>query len=272
MLILASIASIAFYFACFSMLLRSTLGQSSLDKKFSNLFIALFVAATASHALSLHFNLFAQGKLNLSFTHASSLIFFSISMICLSGIVRKLPIDNLVLLYIPFSSLSVFLAWLLPGDELKSISGHGLISHIVLSILAYSFITIAALQASLMAVQEHHLRSKRFDGIFKYLPPLQTMETLLFEMIWLGFITLTIAIASGFTFLHDMFAQHLAHKTILSIIAWAVFAILLFGRHKWGWRGNTATKWTLVGFSALMLAYFGSKFVLEILLSESWTQ
>ena len=123
-----------------------------------------------------------------------------------------------------------------------------------------------------MAVQERHLRSKRFDGVFKYLPPLQTMETLLFEMIWLGFITLTVAILTGFTFLHDMFAQHLAHKTILSIIAWAIFAILLFGRHRWGWRGVTATKWTLVGFSALMLAYFGSKFVLEVILSESWSQ
>ena len=93
------------------------------------------------------------------------------------------------------------------------------------------------------------------------------MEILLFEVILVGFAALTISLASGLLFLENMFAQHLVHKTILSIIAWLVFLILLIGHWKLGWRGRTATRWTLSGFVSLMLAYFGSKFVLEVLLA-----
>ena len=93
------------------------------------------------------------------------------------------------------------------------------------------------------------------------------METLLFEVILVGFIALTISLASGLIFLENMFAQQLAHKTILSIVAWLVFLTLLIGHWKLGWRGRTAIRWTLTGFASLMLAYFGSKFVLEVLLA-----
>jgi ABC-type uncharacterized transport system permease subunit len=92
------------------------------------------------------------------------------------------------------------------------------------------------------------------------------MESLLFEMIALGFALLTLALGTGFMFLEDMFAQHLAHKTLLSVLAWSVFGVLLWGRFRFGWRGRTALRWTLVGFVVLMLAYFGSKFVLELIL------
>ena len=73
---------------------------------------------------------------------------------------------------------------------------------------------------------------------------------------------------SGIMYLKDMFAQHLAHKTILSIAAWLVFAILLVGRWRFGWRGRTAIRWTMSGFVTLLLAYLGSKWVLEILLGR----
>jgi len=89
----------------------------------------------------------------------------------------------------------------------------------------------------------------------------------LFEVIIVGFISLTVSLGSGLLFLENMFAQHLVHKTILSIFAWFVFLTLLIGHWKLGWRGRTAIRWTLSGFISLMLAYFGSKFVLEILLA-----
>ena len=92
------------------------------------------------------------------------------------------------------------------------------------------------------------------------------MESLLFQMIAVGYATLSLALLVGITFLEDIFAQHLVHKTILSIIAWTVFAILLHGRWKYGWRGRIAIRWTLIGFLFLMLAYFGSKLVLELIL------
>jgi ABC-type uncharacterized transport system permease subunit len=99
------------------------------------------------------------------------------------------------------------------------------------------------------------------------LPPLQTMESLLFEMIAVGFVLLSLALLSGFSFLEDMFAQRQVHKTVLSIIAWFVFGTLLWGRYRFGWRGQKALIWTLSGFVVLMLAYFGSKVVIELILS-----
>jgi ABC-type uncharacterized transport system permease subunit len=110
------------------------------------------------------------------------------------------------------------------------------------------------------------LHRRHPGGFIRSLPPLQTMESLLFEMIGAGFLLLTVALISGFAFLEDMFEQRLVHKTVLSIIAWFVFGTLLWGRFRFGWRGQTAITWTLSGFVILMLAYFGSKAVIELIL------
>ena len=104
--------------------------------------------------------------------------------------------------------------------------------------LAYSLLTLAAVQAILLAIQDHHLRSRHPGGFVRGLPPLQTMESLLFEMIAAGFVLLTLALVSGFAFLENMFAQHLVHKTVLSTLAWLVFGGLLLGRFRYGWRGT----------------------------------
>ena len=122
--------------------------------------------------------------------------------------------------------------------------------------------------AVLVAVQDQHLRNRHPGGFIRALPPLQTMEVLLFEMIGLGFFLLSLALVSGLMFLENMFDQNLAHKTILSGIAWLVFGTLLWGRFRFGWRGRTAITWTLSGFVVLMLAYFGSKAVLELILQR----
>ena len=87
-------------------------------------------------------------------------------------------------------------------------------------------------------------------------------------MIGTGFALLTLALLSGFAFLEDMFAQHLVHKTVLSTLAWLMFGGLLIGRLRYGWRGKTAIVWTLSGFAVLILAYFGSKMVLELILQR----
>ena len=100
------------------------------------------------------------------------------------------------------------------------------------------------------------------------MPPLQTMESLLFEMIAAGFVLLTLALMCGFAFLEDMFAQHLVHKTVLSTLAWLVFGGSCSWRFRYGWRGRTAIIWTLSGFVILILAYFGSKAVIELMLQR----
>ncbi|CAA0084476.1 Inner membrane protein YpjD [BD1-7 clade bacterium] len=231
-------------------------------------FTATFALAVVAHCVSLHYTVFLGQALHLGFYRVSSLIFVVISAISLISQLRKLEIDNLIAIVIPLATLSVLVSSFVPSPTDKLVTSTGLIIHIVLSILSYSILTLAAVQAVLLAAQEQQLRQHSFNGLFRYLPPLMTMERLLFEMLLLGFILLTLGIGSGFLFIEDMFAQHLLHKTVLSIIAWCVFATLLIGHHRRGWRGITAAKWTLAGFFALMLAYFGSKFALEVILQK----
>ena len=104
------------------------------------------------------------------------------------------------------------------------------------------------------------------------LPPLQVQESLLFQLIGIGFFMLSLSLVSGVIFIDDIFAQHLVHKTALSLVAWVVFGVLLWGRWRHGWRGRTAIRWSLAGAVVLALAYFGSKLVLELVLGRSWLQ
>ena len=141
-------------------------------------------------------------------------------------------------------------------------------AHISIAMLAYSLLTIAALHALLMAVVEHRLHHPAMPTVMTNLPPLLTMETLLFRVIWVGFILLTLTLISGIVFSEEVFGQPLkfTHKTLFGIISWCVFAALLAGRQFYGWRGRIAIRWTLAGFIILLLAYLGSKFVLEVIL------
>jgi ABC-type uncharacterized transport system permease subunit len=142
------------------------------------------------------------------------------------------------------------------------------LAHLIIAMLAYSLFTFAAMHALLMAVAERNLHQK--PTLFKLpdFPPLMTMETLLFRVIALGFILLTLTLVSGMMFSEELFHQPLKfnHKNLFTILSWVIFGGLLLGRAAYGWRGRTAIRWTLTGFVLLLLAYAGSKFVLEILL------
>jgi ABC-type uncharacterized transport system permease subunit len=122
-----------------------------------------------------------------------------------------------------------------------------------------------------LAAQDRLLHGHRPNRVVQALPPLQTMEHLLFILILLGFFILSLSLLSGLLFVDDLMAQHLAHKTVLSITAWAMFGVLLWGRWRRGWRGRKAIRWTLASYALLILAYFGSKLVLEQILSRHWT-
>ena len=124
-------------------------------------------------------------------------------------------------------------------------------------------------QAIVVGVQAHMLHIRQPGGFVRALPPLNAMERLLFQLLGIGFALLSIGLLTGFVYLDDMFAQHLVHKTVLSIVAWCVFGTLLLGRYLWGWRGQRAVSWTLAGLAFLVLAYFGSKFVLELILQRT---
>src|SRR3989344_3914141 len=197
---------------------------------------------------------------------AASLIAVAVSALTLLACSR-IPVENLLLLLFPLGALTVLLAQFAPAGTVQIIDEEpGILAHILLSILAYGMFTIAVFQSLLLLLQDHQLKHKHPSGLIKNFPPLQTMESLLFGFLWAGWGLLSLSLLSGALFISDLFAQHLAHKTILSCFAWVVFAVLLWGRHQLGWRGHKAIRWTLAGFCLLMLAYFGSKLVREFIL------
>jgi len=239
------------------------LKRSLPDKR---LLLTLVAFALIAHILSLIPQLLGQNGLTLHFFNASSLI--AAAVVTLSLLAScYMPVENLLLPLLPLSALTVLLSQFMPIGTLHQIDEEpGILAHILLSILAYSMLTIAMFQSLLLLVQDHQLKHKHPSGLTRNFPPLQTMESLLFSFLWAGWGLLTLSLISGWLYLDDLFAQHQVHKTLLACLAWLVFSALLLGRHKLGWRGHTAVRWTLSGFSLLMLAYFGSKLVREFIL------
>jgi ABC-type uncharacterized transport system permease subunit len=142
--------------------------------------------------------------------------------------------------------------------------------HLALAMIAYGLFTIAALHALLMTLMEKRLHGGAPVGPLAALPPLLTMERLLFRVILAGFAFLTLTVLTGVVFSETLFgrAMKFDHKTVFAIASWFIFGALLAGRYLYGWRGRTALRWTFAGFFALLLAYVGSRFVLEVILQR----
>ena len=247
------------------------LAKGALAVRYKGVFLGLGFAAIALHAWVLYQNLFVVNGLNMGIFNVLSLLsWIIVTLILVTSFTQ--PVENLGIAALPLAALALILEMTFPSSPAAHLVSKdvavGLKIHILVSILAYSLFTIAACQAILLAVQNKHLHGKRPGGFVRALPALETMETLLFRLIAVAFVLQSISVVSGIMYLRDMFAQHLAHKTILSIAAWLVFAILLVGRWRFGWRGRTAIRWTMSGFVTLLLAYLGSKWVLEILLGK----
>lgn len=247
--------------------LAASLTTQLIRKTTTNLhyFLGGIAVTLGFHAAGIYGVNVKEDGVQLSFFAMFSLMFWVINALVLLSSLKK-PLHNLFIFLLPLSALAIVAATLSHSTSSIYQLNFELASHVVLSILAWSLLAIATLQALLLAYQNHQLKSKANLHYLRYLPPLQTMEALLFEFVLVGEILLTLSIVTGFIFLENIFAQHLAQKTALSIAAWFVYAFLLIGKYKLGWRGNTAIRWTLAGFLFLLLAYFGSKLVLEIIL------
>ena len=147
-------------------------------------------------------------------------------------------------------------------------TSHGLEAHILLSLAAYCLLLMAAIQAILIHVQNRELKHRSERRIWVVLlPSLQSMESLLFDMLLAGFSLLTAALILGAVVVDDLLAQHLIHKTVLSVLSWLVFGALLLGHWQFGWRGQRAVRFTLSGFALLLIGFMGSKLVLELFLN-----
>lgn len=155
-----------------------------------------------------------------------------------------------------------------PGSPLAA--GWPFALHVVLAMGAAGMFAIAAILVLLLSLQDAALRRRAPAAWLGALPPVESLERALFVVLATGMAALTVAIAAGLLFVTDLFAQHLMHKTVLALAAWLIFAVLLIGRWRRGWRGRKAARYTLAGFGLLAVAYFGSKFVLEVLLGRHW--
>jgi len=233
--------------------------------------LAVLVAlALTLHGVLLYHGVVTEQGLDLGFFNAASLVAWVVVLVLLLTTFAR-PLEALGVLVLPLAAAAVAFEITAARDPTRAVrSDLGVQLHVAVSILAYSVLTIGALQALALAAQEHELKGKRPGRLLQILPPLRTQETVLFQLIAAGFFLLSLSLVSGLMFVDDMFAQHLAHKTVLSLAAWAVFAVLLWGRWRHGWRGRRAVRFCLSGFVILALAYFGSKLVLELVLGRSW--
>ncbi len=271
---LFGLSSILAYIIATGLVLRSIFNENAkFGHKKPDPLHFLIPAAMASvlHAASLIEDFWCKQGMNFGFMSTASLVILIIVIILFTTALGK-PVEKLGVMIFPLAALNQMLKLILPQQiHLIRETNAGMDVHILSSILAFSILNIAAIQAVLLALQDRQLHRHGSNRFIRSFPPLQTMESLLFQMIAAGLMLLTVSLASGLFFVQDLFAQHLAHKTILSIFAWILFAVLLIGRMVFGWRGKTAIRWTLGGFISLMLAYFGSKMVLEVLLHKTWT-
>ncbi len=264
--ILPGVLSIALYLLASGLLVKRLSRGSDTQTERLDQPILIALTAILVHAFLLYPEVFTPGGLNLGFVYAASLIALtSAVLLTISALFQ--PVGNLGIALFPVAAATIGLLLAYPNGHLLTGASWQLQVHILCSLLAYSILGLAVFQAILLSIQDRHLRNRQPGGFIRALPPLAVMESLLFQMIATGFALLTLALVTGFLFLEDIFAQHLVHKTTLSIIAWVVFGILLWGRWRFGWRGRTTRRWTIGGFIFLMLAYFGSKFVLELILS-----
>jgi ABC-type uncharacterized transport system permease subunit len=228
------------------------------------------------HGATLGFDLIAPDTLRIGFAvMLSSALWVSVGAYWLEN--RNFVLDGLRRLVLPCAAAAVLLPWAFPGS-LVPLDGHSPLfgGHIAIAMLAYSTLTLAAFHAVLMALQESrlHTRSERsgfFGAALDQLPALLTMEKLLFRMIGFGFVLLSLTVLSGIVFSEEVFGKPLTwdHKSAFTLMSWLLFAALLAGRRLRGWRGRTALSFTLAGFTTLLLAYVGSRFVLEVLLHRS---
>jgi ABC-type uncharacterized transport system permease subunit len=180
------------------------------------------------------------------------------------------PVLPLALIGIPVAATGMILGFAFSKHDLFiSQNSFGLDLHIILSLSAYAILLMATIHAVLLWFQDRELKNKQKRRVWvNLLPPFQAMESLLFDMLIAGFSLLTLALGFGFFTIDNFFGQHLAHKTAFSIVSWFVYGALLIGHYQFGWRGQKAIRFTIIGFFLLAVGFIGSKFVLEMILNR----
>ncbi len=211
-----------------------------------------------------------RGALDLHFFAALSLVAFVVSALTLLVNASR-PVAALGVVVFPLTAVLVAVDGFVAPPTVPQAMDWQIKLHVTVALIAFGVLSIAAVLALLLALQERALRHRQLGPWLRALPPLTLTETLLFRLIGAGSVLLTLTLLTGILFVDNLFGQHLMHKTVLSIVAWLVFGVLLYGRWRHGWRGTRAVNLTLIGMAVLVLAFFGSKFVLEMILHRTMT-
>ncbi len=237
------------------------------------------LGALVLHGIGLRFGMVPDGNLFVGWSLAlSAAVWLGLLVFWIESLLVRL--DGLQLLLLPAAMVAAGLAALSPDGQVVA---HGesplLRTHLLLALAAYGLMTVAALQALLMALLDRRLHrpvenpgERSIIGrVLDAQPPLLVQERLLFRVIWIGFATLTLAVGTGSITSMSLTGKVLPmdHKTVFTLLSWLTFGVLLIGRHVRGWRGQVALRWTLTGFGFLLLAYTGTRFVLEVILHRS---
>ena len=221
------------------------------------------------HAWLLYQGIFSEG-FNLGFYNALSTIFWlTVLVYWLANLKHEL--HSLQAFVLPPAAIFALVpAFEVNNHYLPQAAQPLFMAHISIALLAYSLFTFAALHALLMTIAERTLHNKPTLIKLPSFPPLMLMESLLFSVIKIGFVLLTFTLISGMLFSEQIFGKPMqfTHKVVFSIASWIIYGWLLFGRYQYGWRGKKAIRLTLAGFGLLLLAYVGSKFVLELILQR----
>ncbi|MCU0897779.1 MAG: cytochrome c biogenesis protein CcsA [Burkholderiales bacterium] len=232
---------------------------------------AAILVPLALHSWLLYQDLLGGPSLRFGFSQALSLMMWlAVLFYWIESLFYSL--QGIFAIVLPVAAVTVVLPALFPGFEAPPYTGTAEFRlHLLLAMLAYSLFAMAALQAALMLALERKLHRGDLRGPVAGLPPLLTLEALLFRILGLGFLFLTLTLLAGAAFSEELFGRALPfnHKTLFGLISWLIFGALLAGRHFYGWRGRKALHWTLAGFAVLLLAYVGSRFVLEVVLGRS---
>ena len=221
------------------------------------------------HAVVLYPDIITQGGLNFNIFNVVSLTTLFM-LLFYWGFCLYRQILPLGILATPLAFLGMMIGFFgdAPYHPLSTISPI-LQAHIIMSLAAYSVLFMAAIAAIMLRLQISELKRQTFHRVWvDKLPSLQSMEALLFDMITVGFMLLSISLLLGFIDTTNLLAQHLVHKTVFSLLSWLVFGALLVGHWRFGWRGQRAANMTLYGVILLGLAFIGTKFVLELILTK----
>src|ERR1700744_1509096 len=244
---------------------------------------ALLFVALLAHGVLLHTTIFPQNAMVFGFAFALSAMFWlGAGIYWIESFF--FPLDGLRLLVLPLACIASLLPLLFGGVRVLSYSAAPMFKlHFLIANIAYGLFAIAALHAVLMLMLERRLHAMRGGELQRQgagagngwlsswldaLPPLLTLEKLLFRLISAGFVLLTLTLVSGILFSEQLVdrALRLEHKTAFAILSWVIFGALLTARKVSGWRGRAALRWVLASFVALLLAYVGSRFVFQVLL------